>query len=572
MGNERDGGRFDYIVVGAGSAGCVVANRLGADTTLRILLLEAGSVDRSWTIDMPSAMGSVVGGTRFNWNYVTDPEPGLGGRHIGTPRGKVLGGSSSINGMVYIRGHPRDYDGWAAAGCTGWSYREVLPYFIRSECHALGADPYHGAGGHLHVTAGDTSGTLERAFVEAGTQAGYGATEDFNGYRQEGFGRVDRTTRNGVRWSTARGYLAEAVARGNVTVRTASLVRRVSFSGKRAIGVVYEQDGELTQALAEREVILSAGAINTPQLLLLSGIGPAQELRSVGFEPLVDLSGVGRRLADHPDLVVQYACREPVSIYPHTRAPQKWMSAARWFLTKSGLCASNQFEAGAFIRSRAGVSYPDLQLTFMPLAIRPGTVQPVSGHAFQVHIDLMRPKSLGALTLRSRDPRLAPRFVFNYLTEAEDRGDLRQAVRLVREVVRQPAMARYTGAERSPGASTLDDKALDAWLSATTETAYHASGTCKMGPREDPEAVVAPDLSVYGVEHLRVIDASVTPSIVSGNTNAPTVMIAEKGSDLILGNPAPPPSDAPVWEADQWQTHQRQMNSDVGASSDATGS
>ncbi len=557
MTGKHDSRSYDYVIVGAGSAGCVLANRLGADREARVLLLEAGPVDRSWTIEMPAAMGAVVGGTRFNWNYASDPEPGLDQRRIGTPRGKCLGGSSSINGMVYIRGHARDYDGWAQAGCTGWSYREVLPYFIRSERHSLGADPYHGADGHLHVTAGDTSTPLERAFVEAGAQAGYGKTADCNGYRQEGFGRVDRTTRHGRRWSTARGYLAEAMSRGNVTVLTGSLVHRVMLSGQRATGVVYEHAGQLAEVRAEREVILSAGAINTPQLLMLSGVGPAQELRALGIEPVVDLPGVGRRLADHPDLVVQYLCRKPVSIYPRTRAPRKWLSAAQWFITKSGLCASNQFEAGAFIRSRAGITHPDLQLTFMPLAVRPGTVEPVAAHAFQVHIDLMRPKSLGSLRLASRDPNVAPRFVFNYLTEPEDRAVLREAVRLVREVVSQPAMAAHAGEELSPGLTMHQNAALDAWLRVTTETGYHASGTCRMGPSRDPEAVVAPDLRVHGVGGLRVIDASATPSIVSGNTNAPVVMLAEKGSDLVLDKPPLPPSNVPVWEAQEWPTRQR---------------
>jgi choline dehydrogenase len=554
---RRDAQHYDYIVIGAGSAGCVLANRLGADPTVRVLLLEAGPADQSWRIDMPAAMGSVVGGTRFNWSYLTDPEPGLDQRRIATPRGKVLGGSSSINGMVYIRGHARDYDGWAAAGCAGWSYHEVLPYFIRSECHSLGADLYHGVDGHLHVTAGDTSGTLESAFIEAGSQAGYGTTADCNGYRQEGFGRVDRTTRHGCRWSTARGYLAEALTRGNVTVLTGSTVHRVIVAGARATGVAYERAGHLTQVIAQREVILSAGAINTPQLLLLSGIGPAQELQALGIEPVVDLPGVGRRLADHPDIVVQCLCREPVSIYPQTRAPRNWLAALQWFVTKSGLFASNQFEAGAFIRSRAGVPHPDLQLTLMPLAVRPGTVKPIAAHAFQVHIDLMRPKSLGSVTLASRDPSVAPRFVFNYLTEPEDRADLRGSVHLVRELLSQPAMTRYAGPELSPGPPALDDAALDAWLRATTETGYHASGSCKMGPSEDPEAVVSADLKVHGVECLRVIDASVTPSIVSGNTNSPVVMIAEKGSDLVLGKPPLPASDAPVWEPAEWPSRQR---------------
>ena len=556
MSGQPDPRAYDFVIVGAGSAGCVLANRLGADPDVRVLLLEAGPEDRSWTIDMPAAMGTVVGGTRFNWSYLSDPEPGLEGRRIGTPRGKVLGGSSSINGMVYVRGHARDYDGWAAAGCTGWSYGEVLPYFIRSECHSLGADPYHGASGHLYVTAGDISAPLQQAFVQAGSEAGYGLTHDCNGYRQEGFGRVDRTTRHGRRWSTARGYLAEALARGNVTVVTGALTHRLLLAGIRATGVAYERAGRLTEVRAEREVILSAGAINTPQLLLLSGIGPGRELAALGLESVVDLPGVGRRLSDHPDVVVQCLSRRPVSIYPKTRVPRKWLSGLRWFIARSGLCASNQFEAGAFIRSRAGMLHPDLQLTFIPLAVRPGSMELVDAHAFQVHIDLLRPKSLGSVRLASTDARDAPRFVFNYLTDSEDRADLREAVRLVREILRQPALAPFAGAELLPGPGVVEDRGLDTWVRATTETGYHASGSCKMGPSTDGEAVVGPDLKVHGVEGLRVVDASVTPSIVSGNTNAPVVMIAEKASDLILGRPPLPRLDVPVWEG-EWQTRQR---------------
>lgn len=548
---------FDYLIVGAGSAGCVLANRLSEDPSVRILVLEAGPADKSWTIDMPSAVGIVVGGTRYNWSYSSEPEPYLDGRKIGTPRGRTLGGSSSINGMVYIRGHARDYDGWAEQGCDGWSYQEVLPYFKRAQTHADGADDYRGASGHLHVTPGDTQTTLCAAFLAAGAEAGYGLSDDLNGYRQEAFGPVDRTTRNGRRWSTSRGYLSEALARGNVQVSTDALALRILFDGQRAIGIEYEQNGKTHQALARREVLLTAGAINSPQLLLLSGIGPAAELRDLGISVIHDLPGVGKRLNDHPDTVVQYLCKKPVSLYPWTTAPGKWWIGARWFATHDGLAASNHFEAGAFIRSRAGVEHPDLQLTFMPLAVQPGSVDLVPGHAFQIHIDLMRPTSLGSVTLNSADPRQPPRILFNYLKTEQDRADMRAGARLVREIIEQPAMAAFKGEELVPGPQAQSDEALDAWARQVTETGYHASGTCKMGPVGDPEAVVDPHLRVHGLDGLRVVDASIMPVIVSGNTNAPTVMIAEKASDLIRGRPALATGDAPVWIHPQWQTRQR---------------
>jgi choline dehydrogenase len=548
---------FDYLIVGAGSAGCVLANRLGEDPAVRILLLEAGPADKSWTIDMPSAVGIVVGGTRYNWSYTSEPEPYLDGRRIGTPRGRTLGGSSSINGMVYIRGHARDYDGWAEQGCDGWRYQEVLPYFKKAQTHADGGDDYRGATGHLHVTPGDVQTPLCAAFLAAGAEAGYGITHDLNGYRQEAFGPVDRTTRNGRRWSTSRGYLSEALARGNVRVVTDALARRILFDGPRAIGVEYEQNSEIQTVHARREVLLTAGAINSPQLLLLSGVGPAAELRDLGIEVKHDLSGVGRRLNDHPDTVVQYLCKKPVSLYPWTTAPGKWWIGARWFASHDGLAASNHFEAGAFIRSRAGVEHPDLQLTFMPLAVKPGSVDLVPGHAFQIHIDLMRPTSLGSVTLNSADPRQPPRILFNYLKTEQDRADMRAGARLVREIIGQPAMAAFQGEELVPGPQAQSDEALDAWARQVTETGYHASGTCKMGPAGDPEAVVDPQLRVHGLDGLRVVDASIMPVIVSGNTNAPTVMIAEKASDLIRGLQPLPASDAPVWIHPQWQTRQR---------------
>ncbi|MFJ5299511.1 choline dehydrogenase [Pseudomonas sp. NPDC088368] len=549
--------RFDYVIVGAGSAGCVLANRLGEDPSVRILLLEAGPVDNSWTIDMPSAVGIVVGGTVYNWSYSSEPEPYLNNRRIGTPRGRTLGGSSSINGMVYIRGHARDYDNWAEQGCIGWGYQQVLPYFKRAQTHAEGGDQYRGGSGHLHVTPGNVKTPLCAAFVRAGAEAGYPLSDDLNGYQQEGFGPVDRTTRNGRRWSTSRGYLSEALARGNVTVVTQARALRILFDGNRATGIEYAHNDQVHTALVRREVLLTAGAINSPQLLLLSGIGPAAELRDLGIDVKRDLPGVGRRLNDHPDAVVQYLCEQPVSIYRWTTAPGKWWIGARWFVRHDGLAASNHFEAGAFIRSREGVEHPDLQLTFMPLAVQPGSVDLVPSHAFQVHIDLMRPTSLGSVTLKSANPYEAPRILFNYLKTEQDRADMRAGARLVREIIAQPAMAAFKGGELVPGPAARTDAQLDAWARQVTETGYHASGTCKMGVADDPEAVVDPQLRVLGLDGLRVVDASIMPVIVSGNTNAPTVMIAEKASDMIRGLDPLPAEEVPVWIHPQWEIRQR---------------
>lgn len=547
---------YDYIIVGAGSAGCVLAARLTESAGVRVLLLEAGSADRSWRIDMPSAVGSLLSSDRFNWNFLSEPEPYLDGRKLTHPRGKVLGGSSSINGMVYIRGHSKDYDGWSENGAVGWSYLEVLPYFKRAEQHLLGGDAYHGSEGPLAVFAPDIKqAPLAAAFIEAAAQAGYPMTNDVNAEQQEGFGRIDRTTRLGRRWSAARAYLHPAMDRAGLTVQTGALVHRIILENGKAVGVEYSLGGQTVTARADAEVIVSAGAIGSPQLLMLSGIGAADDLRAAGIKPLHNLTGVGAHLNDHPDIVVQHRCARPVSLYGSNRGLGKILTGLRWFITHEGLAASNHFEAGGFIRSRAGIEFPDLQLTFMPLAIQPGSVSDVGSHSYQVHIDLMRPRSLGHVKLRSADPAAPPKLLFNYLQDPQDREDLRTSVRLTREILAQPALAPFRGEELSPGPQVQSDSEIDAFVRRGVETCYHPVGTCRMGIGS--ECVVDAQCRVQGIENLRVVDASVMPSIVSGNTNAPTIMIAERASDLIRGKAPLQRARAASWIHPHWQTRQR---------------
>jgi choline dehydrogenase len=547
---------YDYVIVGAGSAGCVLAARLTETSGVRVLLLEAGPADRSWEIDMPSAVGRLISTERFNWNYVSEAEPFLDGRRLTHPRGRVLGGSSSINGMVYIRGHAYDYDGWARNGAQGWSYAEVLPYFIRAERHIHGGDEYHGGSGPLAVFAPNLEESpLATAFVRAALEAGYPQSSDVNGTQQEGFGRIDRTTRNGRRWSAARAYLHPILDRPGLTVRTEALVHRVVLEKDRAVGVEYSVRGSQEVAYAGAEVIVAGGAINSPKILQLSGIGPAAVLRPLGIEPVCDLPAVGANLNDHPDIVVQHRCLRPVSLYRNSRGVGKLLTGLRWFMRHDGIAASNHFEAGGFIRSRPGVDFPDLQLTFMPLAIKPGTIEDVGAHSYQVHIDLMRPLSRGHVRIRSADPAAPPSILFNYLQHPQDREDLRTSVRLTREILAQPALAPFRGEELSPGSPARTDAEIDAFVRRGVETCYHPVGTCRMGATRD--CVVDEECRVHGIHGLRVVDASIMPSIVSGNTNAPTIMIAEKASDLIRGKAALPRAQAPVWIHPQWQTAQR---------------
>ena len=548
---------YDYIIVGAGSAGCVLANRLSADGRWRVLLLEAGPPDRHWALHMPAGMAHALAGTRYNWAFLTEPEPGLDGRVLAHPRGKGLGGSSSINGMVCVRGHALDYEGWVARGAAGWSYAEVLPYFRRAECYSRGGDDYRGDSGPLHVSAPALDNPIDRAFIEAGMQAGYPHSEDLCGYRQEGVGGLDRTTHRGERWSAAKAYLRPVLGRSNLAVRSGVRVERVLFAGDRACGVQVAAGVVRERLDAAREVILAAGAVGSPHLLLLSGVGVPDHLVEHDIGLVQALPGVGRNLQDHPDVVLQYGCRRPVSVYPQTRHPRAALVGLQWLLGRTGIAASNLFEPGAFIRSAAGVEHPDLQLTAMPLAVRPGSVEVLQRHAFQVHIDLMRPASTGRLSLRSTDPAVPPRLRFNYLCDVRDVELFRRGVRLTREICAQPALDELRGAELYPGADIDEDDDIDAYVRRGLETSYHVSCTCGMGDATDPMAVVDPSGRVHGVQGLRVVDASIMPAVVSGNTNAPTIMLAEKLADAVLGREPLPASNLPVWSDPGWRASQR---------------
>jgi choline dehydrogenase len=552
-----DGEAFDYIIVGAGSAGCVLADRLTEDGHSTVLLLEYGGSDRSVFIQMPAALSIPMNSKTYSWGYRSEPEPHLGGRRIACPRGKVLGGSSSINGMVYVRGHPLDFQRWEEEGARGWGYQNVLPYFRRAESFQGSADAYRGDAGPLATAHGYKRNPLYDAFIEAGREAGYAVSLDLNGERQEAFGALGMTVKDGVRWSTANAYLKPAMKRPNLRVATHALATQIVFNERRATGVRYQRRGREQIAMARCEVILCGGPINSPQLLKLSGVGPAKELRSFGIEVVADRAGVGENLQDHLEFTFQVASKQPITLFSHTGLFRRALIGAEWLMRGRGLGASNHFEAGGFIRSRAGVRYPDIQFHFLPMAVAYDGSKLAREHGFQVHAGPMRSKSRGWVRLRSADPADPPKIQFNYMSHAEDWIETRACVRLTREIIAQRAFDPYRGREIMPGADCVSDEAIDAFVRDDIDTAYHPSCSCKMGSPSDPSAVVDPETRVIGVEALRVVDSSIMPSITNGNLNAPTIMLAEKAADMIRGLDPLPASNAPYYAAPDWETKQR---------------
>lgn len=545
----------DYVIVGSGSAGSALAYRLG-EAGHSVLVIEFGGSDWGPFIQMPAALSYPMNMRRYDWGFLTEPEPHLGGRRLVCPRGKVLGGSSSINGMVYVRGHPRDFDTWAGMGATGWSGADVLPYFRRMESWHGGHSDWRGSDGPLHVTRGPRRNPLYHSFVEAGAQAGFELTYDYNGQKQEGFGPMEQTVWRGRRWSAANAYLRPALAGGKVQVVN-GLAQRVVIAEGRATGVEIRRGESREIITARREVILSASSINTPKLLMLSGIGPAGHLAEHGIEVVANREGVGANLQDHLELYIQMKSLKPVTLYSQYNYPAMARIGTQWLLAKAGLGTSNQFESAAFVRSAPGVDYPDIQFHFLPLAVRYDGKSAVKGHGFQAHVGPMRSPSRGTVRLRSADPAEAPAIRFNYMSHAKDWADFRHCIRLTREIFGQPAFAPYAGDEIQPGAGLQTDDELDSFIRDHAESAYHPCGTARLGRRDDPLAVVDPECRVIGVDGLRVADSSIFPQVTNGNLNAPSIMTGEKAADHILGRTPLAPVNAAPWINPRWRESDR---------------
>ncbi|RWH84423.1 MAG: choline dehydrogenase [Mesorhizobium sp.] len=546
----------DFVIIGAGSAGSAMAYRLSEDGKHSVIVIEFGGSDVGPLIQMPSALSIPLNMSLYDWGFASEPEPHLGGRVLATPRGKVIGGSSSINGMVYVRGHARDFDHWAEQGAAGWGFADVLPYFKRMEDANGGENGWRGHGGPLTVQRGSRTNPLYGAFVEAGRQAGFELTDDYNGAKQEGFGPMEQTIRGGRRWSAASAYLRPALRRKNVSL-IKGFARRVIIENQRATGVEIEVRRRIQVVRARREVIVAASSINSPKILMLSGIGPAEHLREYGIQVVADRPGVGRNLQDHMELYIQQESTQPITLNSVLNPFSKAMIGAQWLFFKSGLGATNHFEAAAFVRSRAGVDYPDIQYHFIPAAVRYDGKAAAKAHGFQAHVGPMRSKSRGSVMLRSPDPRSKPVIRFNYMSHPDDWTEFRHCIRLTREIFGQSAFDPYRGKEISPGAHVQSDDDLDAFIRDHAESAYHPCGTCKMGRTDDPMSVVDPECRVIGVEGLRVADSSIFPRVTNGNLNAPSIMTGEKAADHILGRTPLAPSNQEPWINPRWQASDR---------------
>jgi len=546
----------DFVIIGSGSAGSAMASRLSEDGRNSVIVLEFGGSDAGPFIQMPSALSYPMNMRLYDWGYQTEPEPNLNNRRLAAPRGKVIGGSSSINGMVYVRGHAEDFNGWAEAGAKGWAYADVLPYFQRMETSHGGQDGWRGSSGPLHVRRGDRKNPLYHAFVEAGAQAGFEITQDYNGEKQEGFGPMEQTIHRGKRWSAANAYLKPALKRPNLKLVKA-LARRIIIEGGVATGVEIQRGSKIEAIHARREVIVAASAFNSPKILMLSGIGPADHLKDQGVAVVADRPGVGGNLQDHLELYIQQECIQPITLYSKMNLVSKGLIGAEWLFFGSGLGTTNHFEAAAFLRSRPGIKYPDIQYHFLPVAVRYDGKAVARMHGFQAHVGPMRSKSRGRVSLRSSDPVVAPKIRFNYMSDPSDWSDFRHCIRLTRSIFGQSAFDPYRGREISPGDDVRSDEALDAHIREHAESAYHPCGTCRMGRADDPNSVVDAECRVIGVDRLRVADSSIFPEITNGNLNAPSIMVGEKASDHILGTPPLPRSNQQPWVHPEWELSDR---------------
>ncbi|RVD57221.1 choline dehydrogenase [Mesorhizobium sp. M2D.F.Ca.ET.185.01.1.1] len=546
----------DFVIIGSGSAGSAMAYRLSEEGKHSVIVIEFGGTDMGPLIQMPSALSIPLNMSLYDWGFASEPEPHLGGRVLATPRGKVIGGSSSINGMVYVRGHAHDFDHWAEQGAAGWGFADVLPYFKRMEDSDGGEDGWRGHGGPLHVQRGTRKNPLYSAFMEAGRQAGFELTDDYNGSKQEGFGPMEQTILGGRRWSAANAYLKPALRRKNVNLLK-GFARRVVIENQRAVGVEIEANKKIQVVKARREVIVAASSINSPKILMLSGIGPGAHLQENGIPVVADRPGVGANLQDHLELYIQQEATKPITLNSVLNPFSKAMIGAQWLFFKTGLGATNHFEAAAFVRSAAGVDYPDIQYHFIPAAVRYDGKAAAKSHGFQAHVGPMRSKSRGSVTLRSPDARAKPVIRFNYMSHPDDWSEFRHCIRLTREIFGQKAFDGFRGKEISPGSHVQTDDELDAFIRDHAESAYHPCGTCRMGRADDLTAVVDPECRVIGVEGLRVADSSIFPRVTNGNLNAPSIMTGEKASDHILGRTPLAPSNQEPWINPRWQVADR---------------